>query len=92
MNVRAVQTNLLGSFSAVINMGDRNRSLIQLLSVELYLKAVSDSCQTLPDPRKLAHDLKVYSFRFFENAPRGSRNTPNFGIQRLFLKTHQNFA
>ena len=50
----------------------------------LYLKAVSDSCQTLPDPGKLAHDLKAFIFRFFENIPRGSINTPDFGTQRLF--------
>ena len=52
----------------------------------LYLKAVSDSCQTLPDPGKLAHVLKVFIFRFFENT-RGSERPPILVPNGFSVKT-----
>jgi len=44
----------------------------------LYLEAVSDSFQALPDPGKLAHDLKVLSFDSPKTPPGALEITPIF--------------
>jgi len=50
----------------------------------LYLKAVSDSCQALPDPGKLANNLKAFVFRFLKTPPGALEIPPDLDTQRLF--------